>query len=260
MNGAGNRFVIVDGRRQDVMAPADIQAAMERFKEHRFDQFIVMDVGIGAGVGMRIFNADGSEVSACGNASRCVAWLMMEETGKDQATILTKAGLLRAEKAGDRRVTVDMGAPRLTQAEIPAAHGVNLEQVPLSEYGLPNGMAVGMGNPHVISFVENAEAVNLAEIGPQIEHRLDLFPERVNVSVAEVVSKDVIKLRVWERGAGLTLACGTAACATLVAAHRRGLAGRKAEVQLPGGVLTIEWRQDGHVWMTGPVEEELRRA
>lgn len=269
MNGAGNDFVVIDLR---PLAPGEASAALRALTPAAIcaiaarsntatkgcDQLIVLEGGHGrADVFMHIFNADGSTVAACGNATRCVGHLLLAETGREVVRVGTQADVLTAERAG-AQVTVDMGAPRFSVGEIPVNPLVNPASIPL-EYGpLKNGMAVGMGNPHVVFFVADAQAVDLAALGPRIEREhLEIFPERVNVSVAQVVDDAHITLRVWERGAGLTPACGTAACATLVASATRGLTGRTAEVAMPGGVLTIEWRPDGHVWMTGPVEEEF---
>jgi diaminopimelate epimerase len=211
---------------------------------------------------MRIWNADGGEVEACGNAARCVGWLMMQASGRDEASIDTLGGLLTATAAGERRVAIDMGEPKLDWQEIPLAEemdtrGIELQVGPIDDPVLHTPGCVNMGNPHVVFFVRDAEAAPVESVGPMIERHY-LFPEGVNVGFAEVRSAGEIRLRVWERGAGLTKACGTGACAALVAAHRRGLTGRKAVVELDGGPLEIEWREsDGHVLMTGPVEMEF---
>jgi diaminopimelate epimerase len=206
---------------------------------------------------MRILNADGSEVGACGNATRCVAGLLAGELGRTGVAIETNAGLLASQVLEDGRVTVDMGAPRLGWQDIPLsrpfADTASLDfEVATAAGPLTRPGVVNVGNPHVIFFVDDLDAYDLAEIGPRVE-RNPLFPERVNVSFAQILTQDSIRLRVWERGAGLTQACGTAACATGVAAIRRGLVGRSVNVALPGGILGIEWREtDGHILMTGP--------
>lgn len=253
MNGTGNDFVIFDARPSPLsFTPAQLRAIADRNNPitKGCDQIIVLTPG----GGMSIYNADGGEVSSCGNATRCVGWLLMEESKVDQVAVHTRAGDLRCERAGEKCVTVDMGPPRFAHKDIPTTTGVSLENISLE--GLEHGMALGMGNPHVVFFVPDVNAVDLKKIGPIIEHRTDIFPERVNVSAATVTPSH-ITLRTWERGAGLTLACGTAACATLVAAARRNLTGRDAEIHMPGGTLRIEWRGDNHVWMTGPVVEEF---
>jgi diaminopimelate epimerase len=211
---------------------------------------------------MRIWNADGGEVDACGNAARCVAWLLMEASKSDEAVIETKAGLLHARRAGADQIAVDMGEPRLGWRDIPLAEemdtrGIELQVGPADAPILHTPGCVSMGNPHVVFFTPDAEAAPVTSVGPMIEHHL-LFPEGVNVGFAEIQARDRIRLRVWERGAGLTKACGTGACAALVAASRRGLVDRKATVVVDGGELTIEWREsDGHVLMTGPVAVEF---
>ena len=205
---------------------------------------------------MRIWNADGQEVSACGNATRCVAWLLMEEGGAASRRIETPAGMLYAERAGDHIITVDMGSPLLRWEEIPLARAMDTQALDYSIDGYSAPGAVNMGNPHVVFFVDDVEAVPITALGPKIEHD-PLFPQQVNVGFAEVRSPEQIRLRVWERGAGLTKACGTGACAAVVAAHRQSRTGRAVEVLVDGGSLQIEWRAgDDRVLMTGPVELE----
>jgi diaminopimelate epimerase len=255
MHGAGNDFVVLDARTRPW--PIDGEAA-KRIADRRTgigcDQLIVVEPARhpGADVFMSIFNPDGSEVAACGNATRCVAWMLMAESGKATAAIETHAGLLSAQSAGERRVAVDMGPARLNWDEIPLAGAMDTLHLPLAAGPLSDPVGVNMGNPHAVFFVEDAEAVPLAELGPGLEHD-KLFPERCNIEVAQILDPGRIRMRVWERGAGITLACGTGACATLVAAVRRGLSGRRADVVLDGGTLTIEWLENGHVMMTGPV-------
>jgi len=255
MHGAGNDFVVLDARSR----PWEIDGeAARRIADRRTgigcDQLIVVGPARqpGADAFMSIFNPDGSEVSACGNATRCVAWMLMGESGTGYTTIETRAGLLSAQAAGPNRVAVDMGPALLDWEQIPLAEAVDTLHMPVSAGRLSDPVGVGMGNPHAVFFVLDAEAVPLSELGPQLEHHA-LFPERCNIEAAQVLDDGRIRMRVWERGAGITLACGTGACATLVAAARRGLTGRKADILLDGGTLTIEWLENNHVMMTGPV-------
>ncbi|MDX9862358.1 MAG: diaminopimelate epimerase, partial [Rhodospirillales bacterium] len=206
---------------------------------------------------MRIFNADGGEIAACGNATRCVAAMAMAEKGTRAAVIETKAGLLAAEAAGEGIVAVDMGPARLDWRDIPLAEARDTVRVVVEAGPLREATAVNMGNPHAVFFVDDAEAVPMETWGPVVEHHA-LFPERTNVEAVEVIAPDRIRMRVWERGTGVTRACGTGACAAVVAAHRRGFTGRKAHVVLDGGTLFVEWRADGHVRMTGPVTTSFK--
>lgn len=255
MHGLGNDFVVLDARARPLAVdPAAIRRVADRRLGAGCDQLIVVRPAgdTRADAFMGIWNADGSEVSACGNATRCVAWILMRESGRGEAVIETKAGLLTATAAGEGEVTVDMGAARLAWQDIPLAQAMDTAHLPVSAETLTDPVGVGMGNPHAVFFVADAEAVDLPRLGPQLEHH-PLFPERCNIEVAQVLSGGRIRMRVWERGTGITLACGTGACAALVAAVRRGLTERRAEVVLDGGSLTIEWRDDNHVLMTGPV-------
>jgi diaminopimelate epimerase len=264
MNGTGNDFVVVEARSAP-FAPteAEVRAIADRAAGIGCDQLIAIEpAGEGADAFMRIWNADGGEVAACGNATRCVGWLLAEAGGRDRVTIATAAGPLVAERVGERQVRVDMGPPRLDWRDIPLAEemdtrGIELQVGPIDDPVLHTPGCVNMGNPHVVFFVPEVAAAPVRQVGPMIEHHR-LFPERTNVNFAEIVSRDHIRLRVWERGVGETRACGTGACAALVAAARRGLADRKARVELTGGDLEIEWREsDGHVLMTGPIEVEF---
>jgi len=267
MNGLGNDFVILDGRTTPVVVePTAARAIADRAHGIGFDQLIVLEPSARADLAMRILNADGSEAGACGNATRCIARLVMDETGRQDAVIETSAGLLSASDAGAwERVTVDMGAPRLGWREIPLSRPcADTRAVPF-DAGFapllpPTFSAVSMGNPHAIFFVEDIAAQELGRVGPLIEHDA-LFPERVNVSLAHVTAHDALTLAVWERGAGLTLACGTGACAAAVASHRAGLTGRKVAVTLPGGILDIHWQENGEengsVLMTGAIAREF---
>jgi diaminopimelate epimerase len=226
-----------------------------------FDQLIALEPSAKGDVFMRVWNADGGTVETCGNALRCVAWLLMEASGRDQAVIDTLGGVTVSAKAGEHRVAVDMGAPGLGWEQIPLAEemdtrNIELQVGPIDNPHLHTPGAVSMGNPHVVFFVDDAEAAPVREAGSLIEHH-PLFPEGVNVGFAQAKGRDRIRLKVWERGAGLTRACGTGACAALVAANRRGLVDRKAVLELDGGELEVEWREsDGHVIMTGPLEIE----
>jgi diaminopimelate epimerase len=254
MHGAGNDFVVLDAR-QTRLPSLNWQKIADRHFGIGCDQIIVLENSDNASVKMRIFNADGSEVASCGNASRCVAWLMGNEkqSASDKQTIETKAGVLTALINGNQ-VIVDMGEPKLDWQAIPLVKSADTLHLPIEEEMLKDPVAVSMGNPHMVFFVADIKSVPIEMLGKKLECH-PLFPERANVSIAQVKSRSVIELQVFERGSGLTLACGTGACATLVAAHLRGLTERIAKVQLPGGELTIEWReQDSHVYMTGHVE------
>lgn len=245
MHGLGNDFVVVDARMQDV----SITPALARGIGHRhfgvgFDQLAVIENGA-ADAHLVFYNSDGSTSAACGNATRCIARMLMDETGKTQLTLTTERGTLFAQDAGDGLTSVNMGLPQLEWHEIPLAEEMDTLELPIE--GTP--IATGMGNPHCTFFVENAEAIPLAEFGARYEHH-PLYPERTNVQVAQVVGPDQIRMRVWERGVGITLASGSSSCATAVAAARRGLTGRKVQIDLDGGTLWVDWREDG-VWMTG---------
>lgn len=254
MHGLGNDFVVLDQRRDPrPIGAAEARALADRHTGIGCDQVLLLEPPRDprAQVFMRILNPDGSEAEACGNGARCVAWLLMRESGRDSTVIDTPAGLIEAHAAGDG-VAVDMGAARTGWREIPLAQDVDTLHLPIALEGLADPVGVSMGNPHAVFFVPDAEAVDLRRLGPLLEHH-PLFPARANIEIAQVLAPARIRMRVWERGAGITRACGTGACATLVAAARRGLAQRRAELLLDGGPLTIEWRSDGHVIMTGPV-------
>jgi diaminopimelate epimerase len=253
MHGLGNDFIVLDGRAQALPRIDGMLAAAlaDRHTGIGCDQLIVLASSQTADFRMRIFNSDGSEVEACGNASRAVGVLHGAP-----ARIETLGGTI-AVAPDDAGISVEMGVPRFDWDSIPLAYAMDTLAMPVAWEDLENPVGVNVGNPHAIFFVEDTDAVDLARLGPQIEHD-PLFPERVNVNVATITSPGSIRLRVWERGAGLTLACGTGACATAVAAMRRGLTGRKVAVALPGGSLTIEWREDGQIVMTGPAAEAFR--
>ncbi len=260
MHGLGNDFVIVDARRRDFAPDADrVRAIAHRRTGIGCDQLIVLHAPAdgAADAALAIHNADGGEVEACGNATRCVAWMAMAESGRDTALLETAAGTLAARRAGPFSVTVDMGEPRFDWRDIPLASAQDTLHLPLSRGTLADPAAVGMGNPHAVFFVGDADAINLAALGPSLEHD-PMFPERANIGVAEPRGEDRMRLRVWERGAGLTMACGTGACAALVVANRRGLMGRRATMELDGGPLDIVWGEDNRVTMTGPVAVSFR--
>ena len=263
MHGLGNDFVVLDRRQSPLRLDAgQVRAIADRHRGVGCDQLITIEPSTRGDAFMRIHNADGSEAEACGNASRCVATLLMQEKGRPDVQIETRAGLLSSRDVGAGLISVDMGEPRLGWRDIPLAREMDTLHLDLvvGEAGTPalaHPVAVNVGNPHAVFFVPNAEAVPLTSVGPMVEHH-PLFPERVNVEVASLLGPDRIRLRVWERGVGMTIACGSGACATLVAAARRGLTGRKAEIVLDGGVLTIEWRSDNHILMTGPVAVSFR--
>jgi len=255
MHGLGNDFVVLDGRRAVITVDAAAARALaDRRTGIGCDQVILLEPPREptARVLMRIHNPDGGEAEACGNATRCVADLLARETGKAKVRIETVAGLLDAEALPDGRVAVDMGPARTGWREIPLSRPMNTEHVELTLGPLSAPVCTNLGNPHATFFVADVDAVDLAALGPELE-RNQVFPQRANIGVATVRDRRNIRLRVWERGAGITRACGSGACAALVAAHRRGLVARQAAVELDGGVLDIVWRGDGHVVMTGPV-------
>jgi len=253
MHGLGNDFVVLDARRRAIaLTPERARALADRKFGIGCDQLITLEPSHSADAFMRIHNADGGEVEACGNATRCIARLLMAETGRDQVGVETVVGRLDCRAVGDR-VAVDMGAVRLDWRDIPLARAMDTLHLDLP--GDPVG--VNVGNPHAVFFVPDAESVDVAARGRELEHD-PLFPQRANIEFATVLAPGRIRMRVWERGVGITRACGTGACAALVAAARRGLTGRQAVVVLDGGELEIEWRADGHVIMTGPVAESFR--
>ncbi|MBP9952340.1 MAG: diaminopimelate epimerase [Cypionkella sp.] len=248
MHGAGNDFVVIDSRgRRSVVTAGLAQAVGDRHRGVGFDQLAEIVDSDSADYALQFWNSDGSRAGACGNASRCVADVMMKALGRDRVAFTTERGLLRALRLADGRVSVNMGAPQRDWREVPLSRAVDPMHLPLT--GDP--VAVGMGNPHCVFFVPDAEAVDVAGLGPALE-RDPLFPQCTNVEFASVIGPDHLRMRVWERGAGITLACGSGTCATVVAAHLRGLTGRKVMVQADGGTLEVDWREDG-VWLTGPV-------
>jgi len=255
MHGLGNDFVVLDRRADGGTIPADLARALaDRHRGVGCDQVIVIgESGTGLGdVGLRFYNADGGESGACGNGTRCVGALLMDERGDDHLVVETLHGLLDIDKAAGGLVTVDMGPARIEWQEIPLAAAADTLHLGIAEGPLNDPVAVSMGNPHAVFFVDDAEAIDLARYGPKLEHH-KIFPDRANIGVAQLAGPDRLRLRVWERGAGLTLACGSGACAATVAAHRRNLTGRKVEIVVDGGSLAMEWLENGHVLMTGPV-------
>jgi diaminopimelate epimerase len=252
MHGLGNDFIVFDARTIP-LAPtaAESRALMDRHTGIGADTLVLLQNpgAADADVAVRFINSDGGDAPTCGNATRCIAALLFAETGRDHVRIATGGGVLDAWKRGDR-VAVDMGQPRFDWSQIPVASAVDTLHLPI-EGPLADAVGVNIGNPHAVFFVADAETADIATLGPPVETD-PLFPERINVEVATVTSPERIRMRVWERGAGVTQACGSGACATLVAAARRGLTGRKSTVVLDGGELEIEWRDDDHVIMTGP--------
>jgi len=260
MHGLGNDFVVLDARARPLdLALERRRAIADRRLGVGCDQLIVLEkpTDRAADVFMRIYNPDGGEAGACGNATRCVASLLMDERGTDQVTVQTVSGLLDSEKTGKGAnglpvISVDMGLAWLDWTEIPVREACDTNHLPVGAGPLQDPVGTGMGNPHATFFVDDAAGIDLAALGPTLEHDR-FFPERANIGVAQLVGENTLRLRVWERGAGLTLACGSGACAAVVAASRRGLVNRKADVVLDGGTLTIEWLRDGHVLMTGGI-------
>ncbi|CDO37232.1 diaminopimelate epimerase [Novosphingobium sp. KN65.2] len=253
MHGLGNDFIVLDARER-ALPPIDSAAAAALADRHTgigCDQLILLEPSTEGDFRMRIFNADGSEVEACGNATRAVGLLH----GRP-ARIETLGGLLHASPS-DNGISVEMGKPRFDWDRIPLAYAMDTHSMPVGWDELTDPIAVNVGNPHVIFFVADPYAVDMDRLGPLIETD-PLFPERINVNVAAVTARDAMTLRVWERGAGLTRACGTGACATAIGAMKRGLVDRRVTVTLPGGPLVIEWREDSEIVMTGPATESFR--
>jgi len=255
MHGLGNDFVIFDARETPLaLDAAEARALADRREGVGCDQVVILEPARrdDAAVYLRFLNADGGEVGACGNGTRCAASLLLTAAAAEEIALETRAGLLRARMAANHLVSVDMGAARFGWRDIPLAREMDTLHLELSRDGLADPVATSMGNPHATFFVPDIAGVPLSTLGPQLEHD-PLFPERANIGVAQVTGPDTLRLRVWERGAGLTRACGSGACAAAVAAARRGLTGRRVRVEVDGGPLDIEWREDGHVLMAGPV-------
>jgi diaminopimelate epimerase len=260
MHGLGNDFVVLDARTAALdLTPERRRVIADRRLGVGCDQLIVLEPPTerDADVFMRIYNPDGDEAQACGNATRCVASVVMDERKTDQVTVQTVAGLLESQKTGVGSnglpvISVDMGLARLDWRDIPVREACDTNHMPVGVGPLQDPVGTNMGNPHATFFVDDAAAIPLGELGPKLEHDR-FFPERVNIGVAQLLGEGRLRLRVWERGAGITLACGSGACAAVVAASRRGLVPRRADVVLEGGTLTIEWLRDDHVLMTGGI-------
>lgn len=247
MHGLGNDFVVIDARETAIAVTAPLARALaDRHRGVGFDQLAVIGADDKADLRLDFFNADGSVSAACGNATRCIARWEMDRRGVDALTLRTGRGVLQAVDAGGGLTSVNMGQPSLDWQGIPLKGATDTLHLPIA--GQP--VATGMGNPHCTFFVADAEAVDLATEGPRFEHH-PLFPERTNVQFAHVIGPDHLRMRVWERGTGITLASGSSSCAVAVAAARRGLTGRRVRITLDGGDIEVDWREDG-VWMTGP--------
>ena len=246
MHGLGNDFVVIDAREGEVaLSKKIISGIADRHFGVGFDQLAVISKGE-FDAHLTFYNADGSESLACGNATRCIARYLMDETSKENLILTTMHGQIPAVDLGNGVTSVNMGKPGLEWNKVPLSENIPTLELPIE--GSPT--ATGMGNPHCTFFVEDAEKINLEEMGPKFENH-PLFPERTNVQFASIIARDQIRMRVWERGAGVTLASGSSSCATAVAANRKGLTEKKVQIELDGGILSVDWRQDG-VWMTGP--------
>ncbi|MGA0715035.1 MAG: diaminopimelate epimerase [Gemmobacter sp.] len=247
MHGAGNDFVVIDRRSApQELQPALIRALADRHRGVGFDQLALIDPCADAEAFLTFYNPDGSTSAACGNATRCIARMLIEETGAARLRLRTGRGILLAERGADGQLRVNMGAPLLDWAAIPLAQETDTLHLPIA--GDP--VATGMGNPHLTFFVADAEAVDLGREGAMLEHH-PLYPQATNVEFVQVLGPDAIRLRIWERGTGITLASGSCSCAAAVAAARRGLTGRRVRVEVDGGTLLVDWREDG-VWLAGP--------
>ena len=246
MHGLGNDFVVIDAREGEIaLSKKIISGIADRHFGVGFDQLAVISKGE-FDAHLRFYNADGSESLACGNATRCIARYLMDETSKENLILTTMHGKIPAVDLGNGVTSINMGKPGLEWNQVPLSENIPTLELPIE--GSPT--ATGMGNPHCTFFVEDAEKINLEEMGPKFENH-PLFPERTNVQFASIIARDQIRMRVWERGAGVTLASGSSSCATAVAANRKGLTEKKVQIELDGGILSVDWRQDG-VWMTGP--------
>ena len=246
MHGLGNDFVVIDAREGEVVLSKKIISGIaDRHFGVGFDQLAVISKGE-FDAHLTFYNADGSESLACGNATRCIARYLMDETSKENLILTTMHGQIPAVDLGNGVTSINMGKPGLEWNKVPLSENIPTLELPIE--GSPT--ATGMGNPHCTFFVEDAEKINLEEMGPKFENH-PLFPERTNVQFASIIARDQIRMRVWERGAGVTLASGSSSCATAVAANRKGLTEKKVQIELDGGILSVDWREDG-VWMTGP--------
>jgi diaminopimelate epimerase len=267
MNGLGNEIVVVDLRRSaKIFTEAEARAIAANKRSH-FDQLMVLHAPRlpGTAALVRIHNTDGSPAEACGNGMRCIGWVVSKETGAKNLAFETPAGRLAVTVNSQSDISVDMGEPRFAWQDIPLAEPfhdtrkIELQIGPIEKPILHSPSVVSIGNPHAVFWVDDVQAYDLPRIGPMLENH-PIFPERANISVAHVTSPDAITVRTWERGAGLTRACGSAACAALVAAARNGMTGRSATITLPGGPLKVEWRADNRIWMTGPAELEYEET
>ena len=246
MHGLGNDFVVIDAREGEVaLSKKIISGIADRHLGVGFDQLAVISKGE-FDAHLTFYNADGSGSLACGNATRCIARYLMDETSKENLILTTMHGQIPAVDLGNGVTSINMGKPGLEWNQVPLSENIPTLELPIE--GSPT--ATGMGNPHCTFFVEDAEKINLEEMGPKFENH-PLFPERTNVQFASIIARDQIRMRVWERGAGVTLASGSSSCATAVAANRKGLTEKKVQIELDGGILSVDWREDG-VWMTGP--------
>jgi diaminopimelate epimerase len=252
MHGLGNDFVVIDARERPLdLSPEAIRQLADRRRGVGFDQLVAITPSERADARLLFFNADGSEAGACGNGTRCASWLLMLEGDREELVLETRAGTLKARRRPAGLVSVEMGAPRLDWREVPLAVACDTVEVPLDHPELPRPACASMGNPHATFFVGDVETLDVARLGAELE-RHPIFPERANIGFATMLDSSTIRLRVFERGAGLTPACGSGACAAMVAARRRGLVGDVATVVLDGGPLEIAWDGEGPVVMTGP--------
>ncbi len=255
MQGLGNDFMVIDAQLDESFAPSPEQVAKlaNRRTGVGFDQAVILRSSEVADVFMQIINADGSEVAACGNATRCVAWHLMEQNSLKQVYIETLSGVLQADYVAHQRVSVQMGAPKLQWQEIPLSHKMNTASVKHGIANLSNGVAVNIGNPHLVIFVDDVTMINLPKIGAELEISA-IFPQKANITIAQKISDTHLKIRTWERGVGITQACGTAACASMVAGRRLGLLIERADIEMLGGTVIISWRGgDENVMMEGEV-------
>lgn len=255
MDGLGNDFLIIDQRQnQVVLTSSQIKKLADR-NNLGFDQLIYIEAGNNSMPNILFYNSDGGETAACGNGSRCVAYLLMEELKSKEISFKTKSGILESFHNGNKNITINMGKPVFEWNKIPLVKNMDTSNITidLKEHGTFNGYSLSVGNPHII-FFEEIEINKLKVIGPLIEHH-SYFPERCNVTFASIIDKENIKIKVWERGAGLTKACGTGACATLIAAYKRGLTNRLADIHFDSGRLLIDWKTNNHIYMTGPVSD-----
>jgi len=255
MDGLGNDFLIIDQRQKTIALTTDQIKKLANRSNIGFDQLVYIEAGEHKEPNILFYNSDGGESAACGNGSRCVAYLLMKEKNLDQISIQTKSGILKSFNNGNRNITIDMGEPIFDWNKIPLEKKMDPSniKITITDHGVFNGFSLSIGNPHIV-FFQTVEKSKLKILGPLIEHH-PYFPERCNVTFADIVDKQNIKIKVWERGAGMTKACGTAACATAIAAHQKQLADKLVHIHFEQGKLTIEWRFDNRIYMTGPVSD-----